>query len=84
MAINQRVGAMRGPRWPLGFSWLPDKPHFYLIMPFLASGLISQNRKKMVKRCFPQSPVIRAPTLLDRSYRRSQKLHESLRDYCFH
>jgi hypothetical protein len=52
MAINQRVGAMRGPRWPLGFSWLPDKPHFYLIMPFLASGLISQNRKKWLKGAF--------------------------------
>ena len=50
MAINQTVGAMRGPRWPLGFSWLPDKPHFYLIIPFLASGLISQNRKKGKKK----------------------------------
>ena len=83
MAINQTVGAMRGPRWLLGFSRLPDKPHFYLIMPFLASGLISQSRK-MVKTCFPQSPVIRAPTLLDRSYRQSQKLHELLGEDCFH
>ena len=46
MAINQTVGAMRGPRWLLGFSQLPDKLHFYLIMPFLTSGLISKNRKK--------------------------------------
>ena len=31
MAINQTVGAMGNPRWSLGFSWLPDKPQFYLI-----------------------------------------------------
>ena len=54
------------------------------IKPFLAAGLISHNGKKMVKMCFLQSPVIGAPTLLYSSYRHWQKLHELLRDYCFH
>jgi hypothetical protein len=52
MAVNQTVRAMVNPRLSFGFSWLPDKPHFYLIMPFLASGLISQNRKKWLKGAF--------------------------------
>ena len=39
--------------------------------------------KKWLK-CFLQSPTIGAPTLLDRSYRHWQILHELLGDYCFH
>ena len=53
---------------PWQISFLFDK-----INPFLASGLMSHNRKKKVKMCFLQSPVIGIPTLLDRSYRRWQK-----------
>ena len=30
-SINQTVRAMGSPRQPLGFSWVPFKPHFYFI-----------------------------------------------------
>ena len=30
-AENQRARAMGNPRGLLGFSWLPDRPHFYLM-----------------------------------------------------
>ena len=62
MAINQTVGAMGSPRRPLGFSRLPDKPHFYLqdkAFPGCKAN-ISQ-WKKMVKIHFLRSPVIGTP-----------------------
>ena len=46
---------------------------FNRIKPFLAVGLISHNGANMVKMCFLRSPVIGAPTLLDRSYRHWQR-----------
>ena len=55
-------------------AWLFPAPWTTLLLfdrmkPFLGVGLIiSQWKKKMVKIHFLQSPVIRAPTLLDRSY----------------
>lgn len=57
---------------------------FDRIKPFLATGLIPHNKKKKIKIHFLQSPVIRAPTLLDRLYRHWQKFHELLRDYHTH
>ena len=80
MAITQTVKAIGKPRWPLGFSWLPDKLHFYLIRwsLFWLQGQYLTLEKKVVKMCFPQSPVIGAPTLLDRSYRHWQKNFTSL------
>ena len=50
---------------------------------FPGCGVNISQWEKMVKVCFLQSPVIGAPTLLDRSYRHWQKLHELLGDYCF-
>ena len=40
---------------------------FDRIKPFLATGLIPHNKKKKIKIHFLQSPVIREPTLLDKS-----------------
>ena len=72
-------------------TWLfldPWKKNSFLfdgIKPSLVSGsMSSQWKKKWLKMCFPpgvyflQSPVIRAPTLLNRSYRHWQKLYELL------
>ena len=71
-------------------AWLFPAPWTTLLLfdrmkPFLGVGLIiSQWKKKMVKIHFLQSPVIRAPTLLDRLYRHWQKFHELLRDCHVH
>ena len=77
---------MGNPRWPLGFSRLPDKPYFYLIgKAFPGCGVNNLTMEKnMVKIHFLQYSVIRAPNLLDRSYRHWQKFHELLGDHHFH
>ena len=53
------------PAWLFSALW-QTSPLFDRKKAFLAIGLIFHNKKK--KMCFLQSPVIRAPTLLDRSY----------------
>ena len=84
MAINQS-GLWEVQDGHLAFPGpLTNLTLFDRIKPFLATGLIPQNKKKKIKIHFLQSPVIRAPTLLDRSYRHSQKLHELLGDDRFH
>ena len=53
MAINPIAGAMGNPRWPLGFSQLPETSLLFdKKKPFLASGLMSHNGEDMVKMCF--------------------------------
>ena len=71
---------MGNPRRLLGFSWLPDKPHFFFfygIKPFLAVELVDTLtlEKKMVKNVSStwvyilKSLAIKAPTSLNKSYK---------------
>ena len=94
MTINQTVRAMGNPRWPLGFSWIPEKKNSFLfdgIKPSLVSGsMSSQWKKKWLKMCFPpgvyflQSPVIKHPphwtnhTSLNQNFSNILKLSLSL------
>ena len=87
MAINQTAGLREVQDGHLAFPGsLTNLTLFDSIKPFLVVGLISHNgkkKKKKVKIHFLQSPVIRAPTLLVRSYRHCKNFMSFLETITF-